>query len=228
LAGGSWQALAGIFAALFQRERTGQGQWLDLAMADGVLSTLSLTLAIELAGFTAPGRGEGPLNGGLACYGIYETADGEHLSVGALEGHFFDRLVVAMDLPQLQGQGLAWGEQADEARALLVERFRQRSREEWCALLQPLGVCVEPILEAGQVAGHPQYLARDMFFELPGARGFLRQMANPLKLAGARTPTLAPPALGQHSRELLTELGLSPAHIQSLGDAGVIGLDSVE
>ena len=224
VAGGTWQAVAAIYGALFQRERTGQGQWLDLAMADGVLSTMAMTLALQLAGFPAPTRGRGPLNGGLPSYGIFATADGNHLAVGALESYFFDALCDAMDLDDLRGQGLAFGAQAKEIKAKLAKRFAEHDLDHWIETFDGLDVCVEPVLDIEQTLAHPQYADRQMFFDLQGPTGPIRQMANPIKFAGCQTPERFPPKLGQHTAEILSELGYDSSQTKALRDASVVGL----
>ena len=222
VAGGSLQAVAAIFGALFQRERTGQGQWLDVAMAEGVLSTMALTMAIQLAGFPAPGRGQGPLTGGLPCYGVYECRDGRHLAVGALEGHFFDALVRALQLPELAGQGLAFGESGETIRAAIQARFLERDAAEWIEALAGVDACVELVLEVPEVLADPQYVDRGMFFQLPGPAGPMGQLASPLRLAGAAPPDRPPPGLGEHTAEILADIGVDATEVRALADQGVI------
>jgi len=229
VAGGTWQAMAAVFAALYHRARTGRGQWLDVSMTDGVLTTTLLALQEPLAGGEMPPRGEAPLTGGLPGYGVFETADGRHLAVGALEPHFFDAMCEALGLPELKGHGMSLGEQARGVHTKLEEAFRGRTRDEWMQVFSRVDACVEPVREGREVFDDPQLTSRGMFFSMQHPQaGTIRQVATPLRLEGRRAPTLPPPALGAHTAEILSGLGLSPAEIDELAGEQIVQLASAD
>jgi crotonobetainyl-CoA:carnitine CoA-transferase CaiB-like acyl-CoA transferase len=223
--GGTWQALAGILGALFQRERTGRGQWVDVAMTEGALSTATLMLADAFVGEKLPPRGEAPLAGGYPGYGVFETADGRHLSVGALEPHFFDALCEALGLPEHKGQTGLLGEEGRALREKIAGVIKSRTRQEWMQVFEKVEACVEPVLEGEEVLAEPQLNHRRMFFEMehPTA-GSLKLMATPLKLADRPSPHLPPPRLGEHTAEILKRIGLSDDEVRSLVEAGVVSV----
>jgi crotonobetainyl-CoA:carnitine CoA-transferase CaiB-like acyl-CoA transferase len=223
--GGTWQALAGILGALFQRERTGQGQWLDIAMTEGVLTTATLMLAEAFIGEKIPPRGEAPLARGYPGYGVFETADGRHLSVGALEPHFFDALCEALGLPEHKGKSNLLNQEGLVLREEIARVLKSRTRQEWMNVFEKVEACVEPVLEGNEVLSEPQLNHRGMFFEMnhPTA-GPIKLMSTPLKLANRSTPRLPPPRLGEHTADILQNLGLSNAEIQSLTEAGTVGV----
>jgi len=224
--GGTWQALAGILGALFQRERTGQGQWVDIAMTEGVLTTATLMLADAFIGNKTPPRGEATLAGGHPGYGVFETSDGRHLSVGALEPHFFDALCEALGLPEHKGKTGLLGEEGLALREEIAQVFKSRTQQEWTSVFEKVEACVEPVLEGDEVLSDVQLNHRGMFFEMnhPTA-GPIKQMSTPLKLANRSTPHLPPPRLGEHTADILKQIGLSAEEIQSLAEAGTIGVD---
>lgn len=229
VAGGTWQAMAAVFAALYHRARTGRGQWLDVSMTDGVLTTTLLALQEPLAGGEMPPRGEAPLTGGLPGYGVFETADGRHLAVGALEPHFFDALCQAVGRSDLQGQGMSLGEQARGVRAELADALRQRTRDEWMEVFSGVDACVEPVREGREVFDDPQLTARGMFFSMQHPQaGTIRQVATPLRLEGSQTPTLPPPPLGGHTVEILSGLGLSPDEIEELAADHIVQIATAD
>jgi alpha-methylacyl-CoA racemase len=224
--GGTWQALAGILGALFARERTGQGQWVDIAMTEGALTTTTLMLADAFVGEKIPPRGEAPLAGGYPGYGVFETADGRHLAVGALEPHFFDALCAALGLPEHKGKTGLLGEEGWTVRGDIARVLKSRTRQEWMSVFEKVEACVEPVLEGDEVLSEPQLNQRGMFFDMdhPTA-GTLRLMSTPLRLANRSAPRLPPPRLGEHSAGILEQLlGLSGAEVESLAEAGIIGI----
>ncbi|MGH7264130.1 MAG: CaiB/BaiF CoA transferase family protein [Candidatus Rokuibacteriota bacterium] len=224
LGGGSLLAAFGIAAALHQRTTTGLGQLVDASMTDGVVSWLAPYLGPFLATGKLPARGEERLNGGWACYQVFETADGRHVTLGALEPKFwanFCRLIGREDLVPLQ---YAEGEARDRVEAALRAVFRTRSREDWVRLLHTEDVCAGPVLGVDEVLRDPQIVHRGLFQEVSHPRvGPIPQVAFPVKMSESpgRMET-APPDLGAHTEDILGGLGYDAEAIAALRRDGVV------
>jgi alpha-methylacyl-CoA racemase len=163
-AGGGMQAVIAILAALVRRSTTGEGAYLDVSVADGVLALMALAADEYLAAGVMPGPGHGILTGRYACYGVYGCADGMWLTVAAIEPRFWANLCTALGLEK-------WIEhQTDDhaqagIRADLIQIFRGRPRDEWVAELGPADTCVAPVLSVPEVVADEQYTARGAFVE---------------------------------------------------------------
>ncbi len=163
-AAGGMHAVMSICAALVARSRTGEGTYLDVSVADGVLQLMALHLDEYLATGVTPGHRHTMTTGRYACYDTYQTAEGGWLTVAAIEGKFWANLCRLLDLPQ-------WAERQtddtvqDEIRADLAAVFRTRSRDEWTALLSPSDTCVAPVLSVAEVVADEQFAARGAFVE---------------------------------------------------------------
>jgi crotonobetainyl-CoA:carnitine CoA-transferase CaiB-like acyl-CoA transferase len=225
LGGGALMAAFGIAAALHHRQESGEGQFVDVSMTDGVVSWLIPHLAAFFATGRVPGLGQERLNGGWPCYGVYETADGGHVTLGALEGQFwanFCRLIGREDLRPLQRvEGDAREGVEEELRRL----FRTKTRAEWVALLHETDVCAGPVLTLDEAIRDPQLVQRGLFTTVDHPKlGPVPQVAFPVQLSG--TParvTTAPPELGEHTDEVLHALGYDGPAIAALRRDGVIG-----
>jgi crotonobetainyl-CoA:carnitine CoA-transferase CaiB-like acyl-CoA transferase len=224
LLGGTMTAVMGVLAALFDAARTGRGRHVDVAIADGVLAHAVLPLAmLNQRGVVAP-LGEGTLTGALACYGLYNTADGRQLAVGALEPKFWHALCDRIERPDLADRHRA-GDAAGEAqlRAELAALFAAKPLAHWAALFADAPACVTPVLRLDETLAHPHFQARGMV--MPPARpGDAMQLGPALRMSGHHPgPPRPAPRPGEHSDEILAEGGLDTAAIAALRTAGVLG-----
>ena len=211
LAGGALWGATAILGALVGRDRTGEGAHLDISMTEGALALLAAELGNMDCG-ARPTRGTETLNGGMACYGVYRTADDRFLAVGALEPKFWIALNQAIGRPPNLGELV--GDQT-KLRTTLAETFATKTASEWSELLGKHDCCVEVVTELTELPQHPLHAERGVFFEIDGGDGVgpVLQVRTPV---GMPANPSAPPRLGQHTREVLAEYGFSDADIAPL------------
>ncbi|MDP2659814.1 MAG: CaiB/BaiF CoA-transferase family protein [Dehalococcoidia bacterium] len=213
-------AAVSVLAALHGREQTGLGQYIDLAMLDGVVSFLQVAAA-EYLGLGRPQRrGQMWLSGKWACYTVYRTKSGGYLSLGALEPKFWSRFCSALDLADLvQHQYVE--ERQDELRSRVQAVLLERTREEWVDVFSGLEVCCEPVLEVEEALEHPQVRCRGLVHEVVTASGeALRLLGTPFSASSGQTAP--PPEVGQHTREVLLALGLTDEELNGLASERAI------
>jgi crotonobetainyl-CoA:carnitine CoA-transferase CaiB-like acyl-CoA transferase len=222
-AGGALQGVIGILAALVARQRTGEGQFVDVSMTEGTLSLLGAALAFKTCGGQGPARGCGALDGAAPFYGVYATRDERWLSVGAIEPWFFANLCRALDLPQLIDLQFS-REHWPTMRRTLADVFVTRTRDEWCSLLSAMDTCVTPVLDLDEVADHPQHRARGALVDvgLPGGAAITQVAPTPRLSATPASISRAAPHRYEHSQEVLESLGYDKAAIESLRGDGVV------
>jgi crotonobetainyl-CoA:carnitine CoA-transferase CaiB-like acyl-CoA transferase len=223
LGGGALMAAFGIMAALRERDGgpdkpgSGEGQIVDVSMADGALSWLAMVAGAYFADGNRPQRGELLLAGSVICYRPYECADG-WVSLGALEPKFWQawcRGVGREDLIEKQFE-----RPGTEAHAEVEKIFKARSRADWEAFAREHDCCLEPVLELDEALASDLVREREMVVEIdqPGAERPVRQLGIPVKLG--RTPgeprRLPGPALGEHTEEVLRAAGYSEAEVAEL------------
>lgn len=195
IGGGAQPAIIGILLALFHRERTGEGQFVDISMLDGVLSWLQTVLPGYLNGGEEPSRGEQMLDGGSAFYNIYETKDERYLAVGAVEPKFWQTFCETIGREDLIDKQL---EPLDTQREMYKEIqaiIRTKTLKEWSEIFEPLDACVSPILTFSEVKEHPQIIKRDMIQTITDEqRGSVNHIGPAIKLSKtpARLQSLAP------------------------------------
>ena len=218
--GGGMLLALGVLAAMLEAHGSGRGQVVDAAMVDG--SALLMTMMYELAGRGQwNGARQSNMNdGGAHFYGVYETADGKHVSIAAMEPKFYAVLLdliglSAADLPD-QWDTAAW----PALRERLAAVFRTRTRQEWTDLLEGTDACFAPVLSMSEAPSHPHAVARDAFVTVDGTV----QPAPAPRFS--RTPAAVDRGTaraGEHTTEVLTELGVSAERIAALVAGGSVG-----
>ncbi|WP_223433652.1 CaiB/BaiF CoA transferase family protein [Pseudomonas sp. GL-B-26] len=224
IAGGSLHGVIGLLAAVIARQQTGQGQHLDVSMTDCVFSLNAMAGAGYLACGEEPGRENQLLNGG-SFYDYYRSRDGRWFSVGSLEPAFMKQLCAALGRPELAAKGLS--PKPAEQQALkneLKAEFERHDFAQLCELFAGVDACVEPVLSLGEAVQHPQLQARTLVTEVPRGDGTTQaQMACPLKFSqGLPEPRHIGAAIGQHTDQVLKELGYSAERIEELRRAKVV------
>jgi crotonobetainyl-CoA:carnitine CoA-transferase CaiB-like acyl-CoA transferase len=219
IGGGALMATVGILAALLARAHTGRGQFVDIAMLDGSLVWNVFHTLLYLVTGQPPERGRTRLTGHNPCYAVYETKDGKYVTVGALEEHFWRNLCVQLGVDEFIPDQFAEGPRREEMFRVLRDKFRQKTQAEWLQALAPIDICFGPVNSIAESFADPQVRSRGMIREVDG----LKLIASPLKLSD--TPTVepaAPPQFGQHTDEVLRDLGYSASAIAALRDARVV------
>lgn len=219
LLGGTLSALLGLLVAVIDARASGQGRHVDVAMTDAALAHAIFPLCEVLAHGAVKPRGEDLLDGGVPCYGVYETADGRHMAVGALEEKFWHLLCDTLDRVDLKPAHLAGGEAGARARSALAAIFRTRSQAEWTALFDGVDCCVTPVLRLEESLQNAHLQARGMIVEVDG----VRQFAPPVRLSGHAPADFAPaPAAGADTARVLAALGIDAQELDRLRAARVI------
>jgi len=217
--GGALYLALGIVSALLSARESGTGQVVDAAMVDGAASLMTAFYGLHAAGQHGP-RGTNLLDGGAPFYATYRTKDDRWVAVGALEPQFYAELVRRLDL----ADDPAMADQHDRAtwpamRACLAARFRERTRDEWCARLEGTDACFAPVLEVAEAPQHPANVARDVFVEVDG----VVQPRPAPRFSGTPTATpTAPPVPGADTVDGLRDWGVDGERLTALVAAGAI------
>lgn len=210
---GSLYAALGILLALVARERTGEGQYLDVAMTDGLVSLLPLPLLCQALGKGTPGRPELGSREWLACYRIYETRDHEYLSVGPLEPHLWIKLCEKLGCPHYGPVQYDTSKQ-QEIVNYLQRLFRTKDLKDWLEFFDEPDCCIAPVNRVRDLHQDPQLSYREMV--LFGPTGIPEPGIAP-KLSGTPGFLRRPPyEFGQHTFEILTEIGYSLDQIREM------------
>jgi crotonobetainyl-CoA:carnitine CoA-transferase CaiB-like acyl-CoA transferase len=223
-AGGGTNAAVGILAALIARDKTGKGQYVDIGMADGVVSLMASSLSRYFETDEVPARGNELLTGGLPFYSVYEAKDGKYVSIGCLEPWFYENLCRALDREDFIPHQGAIGEKQEEIFSAFREIFRTKTRDEWFDYLSQWDICVGKVYTLDELSTDPQLIHRKMILELDHPElGKVKQPGISLKLS--QTPGSIRsfgPALGQHTEEVMLDLGYSEERIEELRKEGTI------
>lgn len=227
LAGGSFMAVIGIMTALFGRAQTGEGRMIDVSMTEGVMSLLPLTATAYLNAGVAPQPGKSALDGGLPCYNIYETLDGKHITLAALEYKFWHTFCTRTGHLELLPFHTPVGPgEREEAIDMLRAIFKTKTRDEWVAELAEIDACVGPVYSIDEALNdrHAQARGVSVTSEKIGETGTsFRTLPSFPRISGVDDEQrYAPPGLGEHTSELLREIGYSESEIEEFKVGGVV------
>jgi len=222
-AGGGMQAVLSILAALVQRSISGEGQYLDVSAAEGVLSLMSLSIDQYLATGEVAGPRQALLTGRYAFYDLYRTRDDGWLSVGAIEPHFYANLCKALGLDRYKALQMDDASQ-DEIREAFQRVFATRDRDDWVAELAPNNTCVAPVYSIPEVVADAHFRSRGIFMQAEDAEHGAFEQVGPI-LAGGRREQPAHrtrPHSETDTDRLLTNAGMSTDAIARLKSDGVV------
>ncbi|MDH3210944.1 MAG: CoA transferase [Myxococcales bacterium] len=218
--GGGGMLLAfGIVCALFEREQSGLGQVVDAAMVDGAAVLMTIFHGALQSGWWKPERGTNMLDTGSHFYDVYETRDGGYVSIGSIEPQFYAELLektglAGEDLPPQMSRS-HWAGMKERLAAI----FKEKTRDEWCEIMEGSEVCFAPVLSMTECQEHPHIRARGTFVEVAGA-----SQPAPAPRFGRSKPQISrpPPHAGQHSDEALADWGFSGQEIAALREAKAV------
>jgi alpha-methylacyl-CoA racemase len=217
-AGGGLTLAYGVMCALWEARRSREGQVIDVAMTDGVASIASVFYGMQASGFHQPERGTNLFDGGAPFYAVYECADGKHLSVAPIEGHFYQRFLEVVGLGDADLPAQYDRERWPELRERIAAVLATRSRDDWAAVFEPTDCCVAPVLTFDEARAYGHHVDRETFVDGgPEIVPIPRLSRTPGELGG-RSPGWP----GADTDEVLGEAGWSAEAIAALRADGVI------
>ena len=230
--GGAMHAAVGILSALIARDKTGRGQYVDISMTDSVISLLTVMVTYYFLHGVMPKRGQSLLGGGYPYYNVYQTKDGKFITIGCMEPWLWEnfcREIGREDFIPFHRQpehlvcppaDKEWG----EISSYLEQLFRTRTRDEWFEILAQKDIPISKVCSLDELFLDPQVLHRKMILEVEHpTEGKIKQTGIAIKLSD--TPgsiRRLPPTLGEHTEEILKDIGYTKQGIDSLHQEGVI------
>ncbi len=223
IAGGSMNAAVGVLLALYAREKSGKGQYIDISMTDGVLGFLALPYYFSQKGDTSPERSNALLSHRYGCYNTYETKDGRYLAIGAVEQRFWKNLCSKLNLDEYVALQYDDGVR-DEIISILRKTFLEKNLDEWTMELADLEACFAPVKTMNEVFEHPLFLEREMVHCYTDEDGNEKHgFGIPVKLS--ETPgsiRTTPGRFGENTKEILAEMGYTSSEIESFIQKDVV------
>ncbi len=211
--GGSTYLVIGVLAALLEARTSGQGQVVDAAIVDGTAHLNAMAASLVATGLAGPQRRSGLLDGGAPFYDLYETADGQHVSVGALEPQFYaellDRLGLRDALPDRNDPA-----SFPRIREVLTETFKQRTQAAWLDVFEGSDACVGPVVAYADAPDHPHLRSRGTFVERDGV---VQPAPAPRFSRTEATISASAEGPGARTREALAAWGLDPSALLASG-----------
>lgn len=213
--GGMFLAL-GLVAGLLEAQKSGKGQVIDAAMTDGSAILMSMFHSAHAMGLHSLERGTNKLDGGAHFYDTYETRDGKYISIGSIEPQFYARLMAVAGLPAERFADQLNQQRWPELKQAIAEVFLQKTRDEWCELMEGTDICFAPVLDMQEAQSHPHNVARQTYVKV----GDMTQPA-PAPRFSRTAPEIRHPAkpYGADTAAVFTELGYSAEQLDALQGA---------
>lgn len=221
-AGGGLMAAFSICVALLAREKTGEGQNVDIGMSDGVFYLMSSMYSSYFSTGDPQAPGTTGLTGASPWYGPFETSDGRWFSLGSIEGHFFEALIDILGLNEYKGRQHETALHP-EMRAKITAALKTKTADEWMKIMSERDVAATPVMTIPDAVKDPHNLARNMVLEVDTPVGKVLQPGIGPKLSG--TPGAvrgSGPLVGQHTDEVLGSIGYSASDIAQMRSGGSV------
>ncbi len=222
MGGGAMFLALGLLAGILEAKNSGKGQVVDIAMTEGSAYLAMACFGLASSGHWKDERESNPLDGGAPFWRCYETKDGKHISLGCVEEKFYNLLMETLDIdpaslpPQLEPE--SWPEIIE----LLDGKFKEKTRDEWCEIMEGTDICFAPVLSFSEAPHHPHNKARGSFVEVDG----IVQPGPAPRFS--RTPgsvKFGPPEFGAQTEQVLSDWGFSETEISDLKDIKAVGRD---
>jgi alpha-methylacyl-CoA racemase len=217
--GGAMFLAFGVLSAVFESKRSGVGQVVDVSMVEGSAALMHMMYAMLAQGQWGDARGTNLLDGAAHFYDTYETADGKYVSIGALEPEFYRLLVQLTEVDAKEFSTHMDREHWPVLRAKLAAVIKQKTREQWCAIMEGTDACFAPVLSMSEAPHHPHNRARGTFIEVGGVQQ--PAPAPRFSRTNPQVPQGASPA-GSDTCAVLRSAGFGEAQIQSLRERGAL------
>jgi alpha-methylacyl-CoA racemase len=218
--GGALYLAFGLACGMLEAQRSGKGQVVDAAMVDGAASLMAMFYALHAAGSFTATRGDNVLDSGAFFYDAYECADGKYVSIAAIEDKFLEEFLRRMEIDAAEMPPKMDRRRWPEAKAKLAARFKRKTRDEWCRLLEGSDACFAPVLSLAEAPSHPHNLARHTFVEIDG----IVQPAPAPRFSRTPAARPTPPETpGERGIASLAQWGLHPTEIAALKRCGALG-----
>lgn len=222
--GGSLWAAFSILAALIAREKTGRGQYIDVAMTDCVFTFMSMLVGAYNFDKRSPSREDHFLNGASAWYNSYKTKDDRWIGLGMLEAKFWEGFCKAIRREDFIAQQFAPGKVQEEMIHELSALFLTKTADEWMHELQSLDICISKVNNLEEALDDPHFKERGMIVQMDHPLdGTIKSIGFPVKFS--ETPysiKMAPPSFGEHTEEILLEMGFTGKEIEELSYEGIV------
>ena len=217
--GGGMLLALGLVAALLESKESKKGQVVDAAMTDGSALLMTMIYSMQSSGMWKTTMGSNLLDGGSHFYDTYECKDGKFISIGSIEPQFYALLCQIAELDEsIFGNQMSrdsWPEQKEAIKKIILDK----TRDEWCELMEGTDVCFAPVLDMSEAPKHPHNVERKTFIDLEG----VTQPAPAPRFSRTEPEVVSSPSVvGEHTDEVLTSIGFSDEDINTLKTSGAV------